>query len=288
MASGLSLHVGVNRVDAAHYAGWEGPLTACEADADDMSALARAQGFTARKLLTREATREAVRAHIGDAASSLRRGDFFLLTYSGHGGQLPDRNGDEPDLMDETWCLFDGELVDDELHQLWMSFADGVRIFVLSDSCHSGSVTRVALTSHANHVMAESGLLPPSFEKPVYRFMPDEIALRTYRANREFYDQLAKDVPPERGVPRATVRLFSGCQDNQLSLDGTFNGLFTANLLRVWNDGRFRGDYARFHRAILDRMPATQSPNHFVIGAPNPAFDVEEPFTIEPPPRGRA
>jgi hypothetical protein len=118
--------------------------------------------------------------------------------------------------------------------------------------------------------------------------MPDEVALRTYRSNREFYDRLAKDVPPERGVPRATVRLISGCQDNQLSLDGTFNGLFTANLLRVWNDGRFSGDYARFHRAILDRMPATQSPNHFVIGAASPAFDAEQPFTIEAAATGRA
>ena len=32
-ATGLSLHVGLNAVDPAHYAGWSGPLNACEADA---------------------------------------------------------------------------------------------------------------------------------------------------------------------------------------------------------------------------------------------------------------
>jgi hypothetical protein len=76
------------------------------------------------------------------------------------------------------------------------------------------------------------------------------------------------------------VRLLSGCQDNQLSLDGTFNGLFTGQLLRVWSSGRFEGDYAQFHRAILARMPATQSPNHDVFGLENAGFDQQKPFTI--------
>ena len=32
---GVSLHVGLNKVDPQHYAGWSGPLNACEADAED-------------------------------------------------------------------------------------------------------------------------------------------------------------------------------------------------------------------------------------------------------------
>jgi hypothetical protein len=34
-------------------------------------------------------------------AAELLPGDIFLLTYSGHGGQLPDLNNDEPDNIDE-------------------------------------------------------------------------------------------------------------------------------------------------------------------------------------------
>src|SRR5262245_45493078 len=94
-AKGLSLHIGLNRVDPAHYGGWAGPLTACEADAADMAALARRQGFRPRALLTRDATRASVSAAITSAARRLQPGDFFLLSYSGHGGQLPDLNGDE-------------------------------------------------------------------------------------------------------------------------------------------------------------------------------------------------
>ena len=143
MAQGISLHIGLNAVDPVHYAGWSGPLNACEADASDLGALAAAQGFATSTLLTVEATREAVTSAFAHAAAALEPGDIFLITYSGHGGQLPDRNGDEPDLVDETWCLYDGEIVDDELNALYRAFRAGVRIVVLSDSCHSGSVTKL-------------------------------------------------------------------------------------------------------------------------------------------------
>jgi hypothetical protein len=39
--------------------------------------------------------------------------------------------------------------------------------------------------------------------------------------------------------PKATILLLSGCQDNQLSHDGAFNGLFTSQLLKVWKNGLF-------------------------------------------------
>ena len=107
-----------------------------------MADVARARKFTVRRLLTRSATRRAVLAGIASAAGALRSGDIFLLTYSGHGGQVPDRDHDEPDLQDETWCLYDGELIDDEIYQALARFKAGVRVLVLSDSCHSGTVTK--------------------------------------------------------------------------------------------------------------------------------------------------
>jgi hypothetical protein len=115
---------------------------------------------------------------------------------------------------------------------------------------------------------------------PRARAAPSDVLLRTYRRNRAFYDEITNGLPATVPEPQATVRLLSGCQDNQLSLDGTFNGLFTGTLLRVWNDGRFKGNYRDFHRAIVSRMPEHQSPNHFVIGPPSPSFDAERPFVI--------
>ena len=63
-------------------------------------------------------------------------------------------------------------------------------------------------------------------------------------------------------------------------MDGFFNGRFTEELLRVWNGGRFRGDYKKFHKTIVYGMPPTQTPNHYQIGVADPAFDAQLPFTI--------
>ncbi|MGS0757090.1 caspase family protein, partial [Roseateles sp. GG27B] len=41
----LSLHIGLNAVSAAAYGGWEGPMSACEFDANDMAAIAKTRGM---------------------------------------------------------------------------------------------------------------------------------------------------------------------------------------------------------------------------------------------------
>jgi metacaspase-1 len=281
MAKGLALTIGLNAVDPRHYAGWSGRLQACEADARDMADIARARKFTVQRLLTRRATRRAVLAGIARAAAALRSGDIFLLTYSGHGGQVPDRNHDEPDLQDETWCLYDGELIDDEINQALGRFKAGVRVLVLSDSCHSGTVTKAMFYAARGAVAGAAAPGASGAERIRYRNMPREVALRTYRAHRAMYDKLQDAI---KGDPRAAVRaaviLISGCQDNQLSQDGDFNGLFTANLLRVWKEGQFKGTYRTFHSAIVRNMPPDQTPRLFTIGASAGAFERQRPFTV--------
>ena len=163
-----SLHIGLNAVAPAHYGGWSGPLAACEFDANDMADVARSRGMSAKVLLTKAATRAKVLAGIRAAARRLKKGDLFLLTYSGHGGQMPDVTGEEADSRDETWCLFDGELIDDELYFELSRFAPGVRILVLSDSCHSGTVTR-ALVSAGADLTPRSRMMPPGVADATYR-----------------------------------------------------------------------------------------------------------------------
>ncbi len=164
----------------------------------------------------------AVSDAIQSAAKQLVKGDLFLLTYSGHGGQVPDKNFDEADRMDETWVLYDRQLVDDELHQLYSRFKSGVRILVLSDSCHSGTVTRAT---------------PPwEAPQPAIRAMPADVGQATYRQNKATYDAIQRQTPDAESTKvKATVLLISGCQDNQVSLDGSRNGLFTGTMRKVWN-----------------------------------------------------
>jgi hypothetical protein len=286
-----SLHIGLNSVSPAHYAGWSGDLAACEFDAKDMSAIAASRGISASVLLTEKATRETVLAALRKVAKELKAGDFFFLSYSGHGGQVTDVTGEEEDKQDETWCLYDGQLIDDELYLELGRFAPGVRILVLSDSCHSGTVTR-----------APQPVAMPAGGRP--KLMPPAIAKKTYDAHKAFYDQLQrgvakaagkkKIVDPDVALAQVAVSprldsiaatfnpaliLISGCQDNQTSMDGDRNGAFTQQLITVWAQGAFGGNYARFHAEIKSRMLATQTPNLFPLGDAA-TFLKQKPFEV--------
>ncbi len=286
----LSLHIGINEVSAAHYEGWTGPLAACEFDAHDMAALAASQGMKSTLLITKKATRSNLLTALRKAARTLGSGDLFFMSFSGHGGQVPDVSGEEDDKQDETWCLFDGQLIDDELYFELSKFKAGVRIIVVSDSCHSGTVVRAARP-------------PPGTPAQRPRIMPPAVGLRVYAAHKAFYDKLQNDVAkvaggrvtdPDTALANVTVSnrltgivkefkpaliLISGCQDNQFSMDGDHNGAFTEQLLRVWNHGAFTGSHARFHALIRAGLPPSQSPNLFTLG-PAAAFLKQAPFSV--------
>ncbi|EXU61783.1 peptidase C14 [Streptomyces sp. PRh5] len=284
MSIGLSVHIGLNQVDPAAYDGWSGELGACEQDAVDMAGLADAAGFDVTgPLLSPAATAETVTATLEAAAGRLAEGDILFLTYSGHGGQVPDLNHDETgDRLDETWVLYDRQLVDDELFELFGKFARGVRIWLLSDSCHSGTVARrlPEMLSPQELDRRFSTADPQEVGRRI-RVMPQSVQAAVYRRDRDVYDRIqntrtAKDL----AKIDASVLEISGCQDNQTSADGIVNGLFTGTLLEVWRGGAFAGSYRGLHREIVKRMPPDQTPNLFQAGAPNSAFARQRPFTI--------
>jgi metacaspase-1 len=270
MAKGISIHIGLNHVDPNHYQGWDGALNACIADAKDMQDLAKKKRFSGNTLmLDGQATAAAVSSALLDAGKKLVKGDILFLTYSGHGGQVRDTNSDEKDndRMDETWVLYDRQLVDDELYNIWSKFKPGVRILVLSDSCHSGTVTR--------DIPEFLGVGP----RP--RAMPREVGIKTEEANRALYRAIQKE---NRGAEKtkvnASVLLVSGCMDNQTSMDGDNNGAFTGTLKTVWNGGKFSGNYRTFRDKIVSLMPSTQTPNYYFAGAANAAYEAQKPFSI--------
>jgi hypothetical protein len=331
MARGLSIHIGLNLIDVDVY-GPGNELAGCVNDARDLQNLAVAQGFQTTLMLDEGATSEAVIAAISGAANTLRSGDILLLTYSGHGSQVPDKNGDEPDGKDETWCLYDRMLLDDELYSLWAQFEEGVRIVMLSDSCHSGTVARMLQTQELMgspafkgqfrnlYQRADGGAAPPSIARasrtpppssskigaappmsagtaatyatqntPVsertskirFRFLEPAAAERAYAKSKTLYDSVQRVVGRNvKETVSASVILISGCQDDQLSADGEGNGLFTEKLKDTWQNGAFTGDYPAFHKAIAAKMPVSQTPNYFAVGAVDPAFEKQKPFTV--------
>lgn len=275
MPVGRSLHIGLNAVNAGAYGGWAGRLAACEADANDMRDICAAKGFETTILLTPQATSTAVLTALDEAAAALVSGDLYIVTYSGHGGQMADVSGDESDRRDETWVLYDRQVLDDELAARWTKFAEGVRIVVLSDSCHSGTVIRAWMDMAGG---ALKGL--PDEYVTAGRFMPADVNERDNQARADIYATVAATTPSETYAGlKARVLLLSGCQDNQTSSDGERNGLFTGTLRSVYKNG-YWGGYSRFLRDIKRALPPWQSPNYLALNDPQRAFDRERPFEI--------
>jgi hypothetical protein len=274
VARGISLHIGLNEVSASHYrdaAGepWTGKLFGCENDARDMAKLAKAQGFEVRgPVLGADATSTAVLGHLGDLAKELTAGDICLLTYSGHGGQVKNENPDddpEEDDLDETWCLYDRQLLDDELFAAFSDFGAGVRIVVLSDSCHSGTVSRANPPD-------------PGTDDARIKQLPFDVALATEKANAAFYSLVQKEVPTKRLTSvAATVVLVSGCQDHQFSRDGRVNGAFTSSLLKAWRDPEARRSLPRLLKATSAGIPPAygQEPNYSIY-----SFDIGPALSV--------
>lgn len=269
--TGMALALGLNAVNPEHYAGWAGNLVACENDANDMAEIYKSRHFETTTLLTKDATRQNLIDGISKAANALKPDDIFVLSYSGHGGQVPDLNGDEVDDQDETWCLYDGEFVDDELNVQFARFEEGVRILLFSDSCHSGTVSKAAYVTSTR----------PTTSTTRYRYMPFEWNARVYLKNKSFYDKIMKAIPKDvADEVKASVLLISGCQDSQFSADGDRNGLFTSQLLYVWNSGQFEGNYRRFYSKIYKLMPLEQKPNYYPTGQRNSGFEKQQVFEI--------
>jgi len=269
MSYAISLHIGINRIDKKHY-GDSYPLAGCINDARDMLALARKNGYDESYILTnQEGTYKNVTTHLSDAAKKLKKGDTLFISYSGHGAYVPDENKDETDGKDETWCLYDRMILDDELAQYWSKFKTGVKIFMISDSCHSGTVSRA---------MPPNGSLN-GLQQRRTRLMKD--GPRVYEQHKSLYNNASGNTKTQSkaNTIKASVILLSGCQDDQTSLDGDKNGLFTENMLKVYKKGAFTGNYAAMLKEILKLMPSNQTPNYYLSGKRNKTFESSVPFS---------
>jgi hypothetical protein len=242
-----ALCIGIN-----DYPGTDSDLSGCVNDAHDWAEALKARGFAVTLLLNAEATKAAMTRGIGDLIAGAQPGDSVLITYSGHGTWVPDASGDEPDGRDEALCPHDidseGPLLDDDLHRLFSDRRPGVRITLLSDSCHSGSVTR-----------GDEADLDPGM--PRARFLP-----------------LAAWMPPGQ-VPARPTRpptlvtglartggdlLLSGCRDTEYSWDTSFrgrpNGAFTYYALKTLKALPVGATYEAWFKAIRDYLPSTRLP----------------------------
>ncbi len=248
-----SLHIGIN-----DYPGTNNDLAGCVNDANDWEKALNDRGFQTTTLLNDQAKKNDMVRAISNIVEKTGKDDIAVITYSGHGTWVADEDGDESDGRDEALCphdIMEGEiLTDDELYEIFTQRSWGARIIFISDSCHSGSVSR------ASHFMP--GTENDDWKFPKIRYLAPEVWLK----NNPALLQRARSVEHTQGrwnIRAATV-LFAGCKDTEYSYDAWFNGkangAFTYSALQALDKLDPDATYGDWYKEIRKLLPHVQYP----------------------------
>jgi hypothetical protein len=297
-----ALLVGINR-----YPDPGNELKGCVNDVRQMAETLKSRfGFPGdgnmRLLTDARATTKAILDGLAWLTAGASPGDSLVFHYSGHGSQVPDRNGDETtDRLDEILCPYDLDwkrpLTDDDLAAACADVPKGVLLTVILDCCHSGTGLRdfalpgnlhdpVRPTRPANPVHPGDAIprgnfarpcgIPPSDAPDRHRFLPHPdtphpAPPRPRRPARRF----------GVGVTRTNAVLIAACRDDQTSadawIDGGYHGAHTYHLCRILGNGPRGLTYralvsaagAALSRAGFDQVPQLEGPAHRLV---DPAF----------------
>jgi hypothetical protein len=182
-------------------------------------------------LTDNQATREGILQALNSLASRAGPSDTVYIHYSGHGSQVEDLSGDEEDGLDETICPQDArtpdvpDITDDEIDEIVSKFRTP-RVFIVMDSCHSGT----GLRSATSNIRVRS--VPRDERTYLYKSGPKNVLTRA----------VVKLPQTERYV------LITGAAANQNALDGPF-----AN-------GRYHGLLSYALEESLSRLPEGATP----------------------------
>jgi hypothetical protein len=241
-----------------------------------MAGVAHQAGYGSIHLLRgAEATRDAVRRLLSRAARALQPDQTLFVSYSGHGSHARDTDGDEPDGRDETWCLHDADLIDDELLEIWRKAPSGSRVVVVSESCYAGGIRR------DDDFLDECPGPSAAADPPVYRS-----AGPVMRGVKQHAPLLSSSCIPSMpdddfGI-RASVLIMAGAAEAQTAQEG----LYTRHLLKLWNGGAFKESFCALHRGLCERVqndnPA-QVPQIMMLGTPDPGFPLKMAFHLDGP-----
>jgi len=208
-------------------------------------------------LLDAEATKANILAGLDALLADAAEGDVLVFTNSSHGTYLADTSGDEA-RYDQALCPYDCAetlIVDDELRERFTQLPDGVRLTVISDSCFSGTVTRVAV-----------GEIIPGFA------MPDERRVRflspALRGDPVLENPWRAEPKRREKYPESGMRdvLLSGCNNKEYSYDArlgdTYHGAMTYHALQAIREANYDLTYSELHERLTYLIDDAGYPQH--------------------------
>ena len=160
------------------------------------------------------ATRDGILSAMESLAEKVGENDIVVMHYSGHGSQMTDREGDEPDGMDETIVPHDGgrdplpnrDITDDEINE-WLLRVSAKTPYVtlLFDCCHSGTIARDVFGGKARHLQPDT--------RPVEELPPSPVGVGRTRG-------APKESGPSGWLPLSKrYVLIAGCRDDESSYE---------------------------------------------------------------------
>lgn len=148
-AAAADIYAIVIGIDAYnHYGTLDGAVNDAKILADSLDKIGAKQ---IKLLLDEKATRNEIQKAWNEVSTQAKPGDTVFFTYAGHGAQQSERvKGTEADGQDEFYVLADFDvsgqsnserIMDDDLQE-WFSKRPDLNVILVSDSCHSGTMTR--------------------------------------------------------------------------------------------------------------------------------------------------
>jgi len=229
-----ALLVGIN--DYAPIGAGGPDLRGCVNDVRDMAmtlrdlAIVPANPAVMHIVTDGRATRATILGELNWLVKGAKKGDLLVFYYSGHGSQLPDLTGEEPDKKDETICPHDfstaGMIKDDDMRGIFAGIPAGVNLEVILDSCHSGTGTREQAALCGEGIPEEEKVRIRYVEPPFdYAFFLEDPTLSSRRLLKSSPDLMNADMARAPVIVSLNHVLWAGCKDNQTSGEATVGGV---------------------------------------------------------------
>ena len=266
-------------------------LPGIDLDVDMMEAVAERLGFGDVETLTdQQATYDRLKNRFERwLIDGTRSGDRVLFYFSGHGGCVADKDGDEADGKDETLLLYDtrlrgdtmdNALRDDEFRGLLQRLS-GRQVLVLIDACHSG-------TSHKGFNLHENRSLGAK------RIRVAGEAWETFTKSRGCRDRAwtaGRSFEVVDDTQEPGIAFLAAAADHELALASSAGSLFTLGLSKAISDAADtqRSLTLQALRDNVDHFIRNKIASGDVGGEPHqPQFWGNPTFPIRPavPPRG--
>jgi hypothetical protein len=134
----IALICSLTKVDKKAYDGWDGYCPGTDVDARNFANMCSKNNIPYIKIENEQCTGNNIIQLWKTCIESLDKNNgLFIFFYSGHGGQV--YSSTEKDRLDETLCLWDGQMRDDTVWQLLNIVPKTCRIFMVTDCCNSGT-----------------------------------------------------------------------------------------------------------------------------------------------------